>query len=108
MDIKAYIKKMEDFQKQGVANYKFATTEDIVLIIAGLRGLQQYDTAIELYQKYEDTLKSDDIYPVALTNIIEVCNEHKNIPLLIQYTRELREIYPDHTHVIEIAKYHAL
>ncbi len=108
MDVKAFIKKMDDFQKQGIANYKFANTEDIVLIISGLRGLRQYDTAIELYKKYENLLRDSDIYPVALINILEVCNEQKNIPLLIEYARELKAIYPDFPLVLEIAKYHSL
>lgn len=108
MDINAFIKKMDDFQKQGIDNYKFANSEDIVLIISGLRGLHQFDKAIELYQKYENILQHPDISPVALTNILQVCNDCKNIPLLIKYTKELKAIYPDHPFVIEVSKFHEI
>ena len=99
---------MNDFQDQGVANYKFTNYDDIVLVISGLRGLHQYSTAIKLYQKYETILQSLDVFPVALSNIIEVCNDSKNIPLLIKYTKELKKIYPDHPYVIEISKFHSI
>lgn len=100
--------KMDDFLSQGIHNYQFESEEDIVMIISGLRGLRQYNTAIELYQKYEATLNASDISPVALTNIIQVCNDSKNIPLLIQYTKELKATHPDHPFVIEISKYHSI
>lgn len=108
MDVNALIKKMNDFQSQGIDNYKFTDYDDIVLIISGLRGLHQYPKAIELYQKYESILQTLDVFPVALTNIIEVCNDSKNIPLLIKYTKELKAIYPDHPYVIEISKFHSI
>lgn len=108
MDIKDSIKKMNDFQVQGIAKYKFTNPADIVLIISGLRGLGQFQNAIDLYQKYEQTLQLQDVFPVALTNIIEVCTDFKNLPLLIKYTKELKAIYPDHPYVIEISKYHSI
>ncbi len=108
MDVNALIKKMNDFQSQGIDKYKFANKEDIVLVISGLRGLHKFELAIELYQKYEMDLQDPDIYPVALTNIIEVCNDSKTIPLLIKYTKELKAIYPDHPYVIEISKFHTI
>ncbi|MES2728282.1 MAG: hypothetical protein V4643_14330 [Bacteroidota bacterium] len=108
MDIPVYIQKMNDFQSQGVNNYQFQNEEDIVLIISGLRGLRQHNTAIQLYQKYEQQLKQSKILPVALTNIIEVCNESKNTILLVQYTKELKNIYPDHPYVVELSKFHSL
>lgn len=108
MDIQAYIQKMKDFQSQGLNNYQFQNEEDIVLVISGLRGLQQYDTAVQLYQKYEQELNHSDILPVALTNIIEVCNESKKTDLLVKYTKELKNIYPDHPYVVEISKFHSI
>ena len=108
MDVKALIKKMNDFQSQGIDKYEFTNNEDIVLVISGLRGLHKFKLALELYQKYEINLQDPDIYPVALTNIIEVCNDSKNIPLLIKYTKELKAIHPDHPYVIEIAKFHTI
>ena len=77
MNVDALIKLMKDFQSLGIEKYRFTSKEDIVLVISGLRGLHQFPAAIELYQKYEDDLKDPDIYPVALTNIIEVCNDSK-------------------------------
>lgn len=108
MEVNDYIKKMNDFQAQGIAKYKFTNPEDIILIISGLRGLRQFQNAIDLYQKYEQTLQQQDVFPVALTNIIEVCNDFNNIPLLIKYTKELKAIYPDHPYVIEISKSHSI
>lgn len=108
MDVNALIKKMNDFQSQGSANYKFTDYNDIVIIIGGLRGLHQYSEAIELYQKYEPILQTLDVFPVALSNIIEVCNDSKRIPLLIKYTKELKAIYPDHPYVLEISKLHSI
>jgi len=105
MDVNAMIKILNDFQSQGIDKYKFTNKEDIVLVVSGLRGLHKYKLAIELYQKYEIELQDPDIYSVALTNIIEVCNDSKTIPLLIKYTKELKAIHPDHPHVIEIAKF---
>jgi hypothetical protein len=108
MDIQAYIKKMNDFQSQGLNKYQFQNEEDIVLIISGLRGLRQFETAIQLYQKYEVQLKQSYIFPVALSNIIEVCNDSKNTDLLVKHTKELKSIYPDHPYVIEISIFHSI
>lgn len=99
---------MKDFQSQGLNNYQFKNNEDIVLIISGLRGLQKYDAAVQLYQKYEKQLSHPDILPVALTNIIEVCNDSKKTDLLVKYTKELKSIHPDHPYVIELSKFYSI
>lgn len=108
MDIQYFTKLITDFQKQGIKNFKFSNNEQIILVISGLRGLRQYSTAIELYEKYESDLKNDELYPAALTNIVEVCNDFNETELLIKYTRQLKAIYPDHPYVIEISKHHSI
>lgn len=108
MDIQEYNNKMIAFQSQGLNNYQFKNEEDIVLIISGLHGLREYDTAVQLYQKYEQQLNQSEILPVALTNIIKVCDDSKKIDLLVKYAKELKDIYPDHPYVIEISKTHSI
>ena len=95
-------------RKRWHGHSEIANEEDIVLVISGLRGLQQHDTAVQLYQKYEQELTQSNILPVALTNIIEVCNESKKTDLLVKYTKELKNIYPDHPYVVEISKFHSI
>jgi hypothetical protein len=107
-DVARQIKIINDFIAKGVNNYTFNDPDDMILTISGLRGAQQFQLAIDLYQKHESTLKQPDFALVALTNIIEVCNYFKNIPLLIKYAKEMKLIAPDHPFVITLSKTHPI
>ena len=108
MDATRQIKIINDFIAQGVDNYTFENPEDMILTISGLRGAHQFQLAIDLYQKHELVLQHPDFSLVALTNIIEVCNDFNNIPLLIKYAKELKAIAPDHPFVITLSKSYSI
>lgn len=108
MDVTRQVKIMNDFIAQGVNNYTFNNPEDMILTISGLRGAQRFQLAIDLYQKHESVLQHPDFSLVALTNIIEVCNDLKNITLLIKYAKELKSIAPDHPFIITLSKTHSI
>jgi len=103
-DIDGILKMMDDFRKQGIDNYPFDNTDDIPVVISGLRGARQYQLALDLYKKYETTLQASDMYIVALSNIIQVCNDCGNTPLLIEYAKQLKALADDHPFVIELSK----
>ncbi len=103
-DVEGILKMMDDFLKQGIDNYSFENTDDIPVVISGLRGVRQYQLALDLYKKYEAVLKASDMYIVGLSNIIQVCNDCGNTPLLIEYTKQLKVLADDHPFVIEVAK----
>ncbi|MCF8317280.1 MAG: hypothetical protein K9I02_00915 [Haliscomenobacter sp.] len=108
MDVARQIKIINDIIAQGVDNYIFENPEDIILTISGLRGGHQFQLAIDLYQKHETVLLHPDFSLVALTNIIEVCNDFQNIPLLTKYAKVLKVIAPDHPFVITLSKTHPI
>lgn len=103
---KDFQNRFNDFLIQGIDRYEFLNTADIIKTIPALRGLGRFEEAIELYQKYETDLQDTDVYSVALSNIIIVCNECNNITLLIKYAQQLKAIYPDHPFVLNVAKHH--
>lgn len=107
-DVNEILKMMDDFLKQGIDNYTFENTDDIPVVISGLRGARQYQLALDLYKKYETTLQASDMYIVGLSNIIQVCNDCGNTPLLIEYAKQLKVIADDHPFVIELEKKYTL
>ena len=108
MDPNAINKKIESYLNLGIDKFQIDDEQEIVLMISGLRALKEFNKATALYQKYESLLQKADIYPVALTNILQVCNDCGDTALLIKYAKELKAIYPDHPFVIKISKDHLL
>ena len=108
MDIDFINQKIESYLSQGIDKFHIDNGETIVLMISGLRALREFNSAIALYQKYDALLRNPDIYPVALTNILQVCNDCGNTKLLIRYAKELKAIEPNHPFVIKISKDHPL
>lgn len=102
---KDFQNRINDFLIQGIDRYEFLNTADIIKIISALRKLGRFEEAIELYQKYETDLQDTDVYSVALSNIIMVCNECNNVILLIKYAKQLKAIYPDHPFVLNASKH---
>lgn len=63
------IKIIKDFLTQGLDNYEFEKMDDIVMTISGLRGAGEFQSAFDLYKKYEKNLEVSDPYILELTNI---------------------------------------
>jgi len=95
MDTAAFLKRYEKFKSEGLGKYVFPSNEDIILTISALRGEHEYALAIELYEKYEAQMKSDDLYEGALLQVIYVCMDTKDIERLKKYAGELRAIDPN-------------
>jgi hypothetical protein len=67
-DVQRDIRIITDFLTQGLENYEFENTDDIVMTISGLRGAREFQLALEVYKKYEKNLEVSDPYIRELTN----------------------------------------
>ena len=86
------------------SEYKFTTTEDLVLKISAMRTLGKSSEALALYEKYEFQIREDTYELNGLTEIIKAAEESANIEALIKHTKRLKVIAHLHPYVVQLSK----